>query len=128
MLSTSFFAGNALTVARGYGQHHPTRDASAPKFAWMFEIGTIFFTAGERRNSHWSAVVQSRSSQRPSGAQTAFAKTPAPAKICRVGPASMPVNCNELRPFSVSTKATFFPSGEMAAETTNAAPLSSLRN
>ena len=46
------FAGNALTVAWHYGQHQPASDAPVPKFASIFEIGTIFFTFGERMNSH----------------------------------------------------------------------------
>ena len=44
-------AGNKLTVARGYGQHHPTILESAPKFARMFETARTFFT-GEWMNSH----------------------------------------------------------------------------
>ena len=45
-------AGNEVTVARGHGQHQPASIAPLPKLASMFEIGTIFFTAGERMKSH----------------------------------------------------------------------------
>src|SRR6266511_728811 len=120
------FAGDRPTVAAGYGQHHPTSEGSAPKFARMFETATSFFT-GVRMKSHWSALSQSSRSQRPSGDQTTLVNAPAPLKIGPVGPASTPVSCSELRLPSVSMNADRFPSGATQPVHTRAAPLSTRR-
>jgi hypothetical protein len=45
-------AGNALTVARGYGQHQPASEGSSPKLVRMFDTATIFFTGLEWMKSH----------------------------------------------------------------------------
>src|SRR5213596_1784200 len=79
-------AGNAPTVARGHGQHHPARVAkcSGPesKVFPMFRTA-IRRTAAERMKIHWSALRQSTSSQRWSGDHARPAKVPAPEKTTR---------------------------------------------
>src|SRR5438105_9172931 len=116
MWSTSFSPGTSLTVARGYGQHQPTRVVPTPKFARMFDTGMSFF-GRVRMNSHWSRLGQSSTSQRPSGDQTTLVNEPVPLKIVVVGPPRTPVTSSVLRAPRVSTYAMFFPFGEIDAAT-----------
>src|SRR5204862_7260481 len=73
------FAGDALTVAEGYGQHQPASIAPSPNVPRTLGTVTTFF-AGVRKKSHSSAPRQFSNSQRPSGDQARFAITPAPVK------------------------------------------------
>jgi len=47
-----------------------------PKSALMFETASTFSTGSEWMKSHWSALVQSSRTERPSGAQTTLLKIP----------------------------------------------------
>ena len=50
--TTSFVAGNELTVARAHGQHQPAGTAAGPNASEIPETGTTLRTAAERMKSH----------------------------------------------------------------------------
>src|SRR5438093_5697259 len=76
-------AGNALTVARSYGQHQPAGTAVGPNASSIPETGITLRTAAERMKSHWSALRQLSMSHRASGDHAIRSKSPAPVNTRR---------------------------------------------